>query len=459
MAAFVPPGIAGLLGEQSWEDRLREAAYTSPKGTRIKFEYEDVGREFDKRGTAFEFPGVNNSYVQQRGFSSRRYPLRCFLSGRDHDRIATAFEAALLEDGLGKLEHPLYGTVNVVPFGTVTRGDPLKTAANQSIIEVTFWTTTGAVYPRSSADPKNEILAAIAGFDVAAAQQFASSTDLTKAVAKANLKATIRKFLREVSANLRVVSDAVTSVNREFRDYQSLLNFGLDVLIGQPLQLAQQITNLVKAPARALVGITERLDAYARLAQAIINSAAATPRQTLEAGTALAGRTTRIANDFHLSDLLLMGTVAGAMVAIIGDALTDDGQPSGEPVFATKPQALLAADSLLTQFDSVVAWRDDGFEALQDGEVLGAYQVDTGGSYQALQRAAALTAGYLIEISFSLVPERRTVLEDPRTIIDLSAELYGSVDDRLDFVIESNGLVGDEILELPRNRMIRYYPS
>ena len=40
---------------------------------------------------------------------------------------------------------------------------------------------------------------------------------------------------------------------------------------------------------------------------------------------------------------------------------------------------------------------------------------------------------------------------------DLDAELYGSVDDRLDFLIESNGLTGSEILELPRGRAIVYY--
>ena len=44
-----------------------------------------------------------------------------------------------------------------------------------------------------------------------------------------------------------------------------------------------------------------------------------------------------------------------------------------------------------------------------------------------------------------------------RTIIDLVAELYGSVDDQLDFLISSNDLTGDEILELPKGREIVYY--
>ena len=49
-------------------------------------------------------------------------------------------------------------------------------------------------------------------------------------------------------------------------------------------------------------------------------------------------------------------------------------------------------------------------------------------------------------------------LDRARTIIDLSAELYGRVDDRtLNFMIDSNRLTGSEILELPRGRSILYY--
>jgi len=83
--------------------------------------------------------------------------------------------------------------------------------------------------------------------------------------------------------------------------------------------------------------------------------------------------------------------------------------------------------------------------------------IDTGAGYQALQSAAALVSGYLVETSFSLATERNIVMTEPRTIIDLAAEIYGAVDERLDFLINTNSLTGSEILELPRGRVIRYY--
>jgi hypothetical protein len=450
MAGFVPPGIAGLLDlfGASWEDRIEEGAYISPTGTRILFQWESVSRNFDKRGTVFTFPGVNGAYVQQKGYSERRYPLRCYFNGKNCDLEASAFEAALLEPGIGKLEHPLYGTIpDVVPFGTVTRRDDLKEEANQSIVEVTFLTTLGAVYPSALGDPRSEIQASILGFDVAAAQQFSDSTSLAGAIERANMKSAIKKFLRETSAALKQASDSVASVRREFADIQSTINFGLDVLVGQPLLLARQCVNLVRAPARAIDGILSRLDAYRNLANSIFESAAGTPGEALAAGTALAVRTTQIANDWHVADLFASSAVASSVATTL------------ETQYETRPQAIAAAEQVLAQMAALVAWRDGGFEALEGAAEIGAFQVDQGDSFQQLQSAVALAAGRLIDISFTLIPERQIVLDRPRTIVDLCAELYGQVDERLDFMIQTNNLTGDEVLELPRKKLIVYYPD
>jgi hypothetical protein len=229
---------------------------------------------------------------------------------------------------------------------------------------------------------------------------------------------------------------------------KSEISLGLDILITDPRALAEQISNLVKAPARAiLAGAEALLDAYSGLANTIFGSSAGRPSDTLSNGSSIKTRRTRVSNDFHMADLFAMNSVGGSVLSVV------------ESQFSTKPQALTAAEAILVQFDQVVAWRDSGFEALREIDAIGAYQLDTGGSYQALQRAVALTAGFLIEISFSLVPERRIVLDRARTIVDLAAELYGSVDERLDQLINSNNLTGSEILELPRGKTIAYYPD
>ncbi len=435
---FLPPlatQLLGLDGDSTWEDRLIEAAYKSPSGTRIKFLYEDVERVGEKRGTVYEFPGVDGGYVQEHGFGARRYPLTCFFGGRDCDRVATAFEAALYERGIGTLEHPMYGKISVVPLGDIVRRDDLRTAANQSVVQVTFWTTIKDLYPNGSKDARSEIEAAIDGYDVVAAQKYADSVDLASGVAKANAKASVRALLREVSGTLQSVSDATSAVRREFDDTLRLINYGIDVFVGQPLLLAQQIQNLINAPARALAGIRSRLEGYAALANRIFSSRAGSPE--LSAIDPFASLLKRH-NDFHLAQLFAGSAVSGSIRSTI------------EHTFSTRPEAAAAAADVTALFDSAVEWSDDAFAEL--GEV------DTGESFQALRSASALAAGRLIEASFTLVAERRIVLDRPRTIVDLASELYGTVDDALDRLILNNALTGEEILELPRGRTILYYP-
>ena len=185
---------------------------------------------------------------------------------------------------------------------------------------------------------------------------------------------------------------------------------------------------MLQSPARALTNIQARLDAYGDLANSIISGDGAVVKP---------GNDSTNSNQFHTNDLYASTYVTGSVVSVVNNE------------FTTKTEALEAAELILTQLDDVTNWRDDNFQSLEE--------VDTGSSYQQLQEAVALTAGFLVEISFSLKQERRIVLDRNRTIIDLAAELYGSVDDQLDFLINSNNLTGSEILELPKGREIVYY--
>jgi hypothetical protein len=471
MSFSVDAGAAALgalvgAGGGSWRDRLREAAYNSPTGTRIKFFYFDVSRELDFRTTAFEFPGINDAYVQQNGYGARRYPLRCVFSGAQHDLEATAFEAALLEPGRGKLEHPLYGSIKVVPTGTLTRRDDLKAAANQTIVEVVFSTTTGEVYPAVSGDPQSEILAALGAFDVEQAQQFAASVDISSAPKQAGLLATVRGFINEVSDVMSEVASVVTTVRQAYADIESTLNLSLDVFVGQPLLLAAQVQNLLRAPGRTASGIASRLDAYATFGARVFGSPAGNPETTIASGSSLSRNKVKIANDWQSADLFALASVAGGVNAAIADPIDEPPAATSGPFtpaatrgknYTTRPQAIAAAEAVRAQFDAAVLWRDAGFDAVGGLEGVSPGRVDTGASYRALQTAVALAQGALIQSAFDLLPERRIVLGRARSVVDLAAELYGSVDARLDFLIETNDLTGDELHELPSGRTIRYY--
>ena len=415
----------------AWLDNLIEAAYTSPSGERLTFQYEDVSKEFDKKTSGYDFPDADGTYVQDTGSTSDRFPFRIFFWGAEYDTEAEAFEAALRERGVGKLEHPIYGVRDVVPFGAIKRRDDLKTAANQTILQLTFWETTGLVYPSSAGDPASEVVEAVDEYNAAAAAELELGLFLRTVTAAVTFGNNVEALVSEVTDGLQTIADVADDVQKQFNAIVDSINTGIDFLVKAPLALAFQITQMIQAPARALASIKARLSAYGDLAQSLISGNGAS------VGSSGGELNVSNENELRTNDLFVSSYVTGSIVSVVNNQ------------FVTKTEALEAADTILQQFADVVAWRDDNFEALG--------VIDTGGSYQKLQEAVAITVGFLVEISFSLKQERSIVLDRPRTYIDLCAELYGKTDSEFDFMITSNDLSGDEMLELPAGKEIVYY--
>ena len=411
-----------------WNDRLREAAYNSPDGTRITFNYEDVRRISEKKTAAFNFPDADGTYVQDLGMAGRKYPLRVIFWGDDHDLESSNFEALLSQKGQGKLEHPTYGALDVVPFGAFTRRDDLKSAANQSIIEVTFWETINLVYPTGQIDPASSVIRAVEDFNDAIATEFATEITLDRAIERIDLSSRYESLLNNASSTLSLISAAQTDVERRFNTIVSSVQQSINTLISEPLDLAFQTTLLIQAPSRAIAAISDRLSAYADLADSITGGSGAVVSP---------GHDGRNTNLFKVCDLYASSYVSGSILSTLNTQ------------FDTKTQALNAAQELLQQFGTVAAWRDDNYVSLSE--------TDTGRAYQQLQEAVALAAGFLVSISFSLRQERRIVVGRNRTIIDLVGELYGDIDGQLDFFINTNNLTGSEILEIPRGKEVVYY--
>lgn len=403
----------------SWQERLREAAYTSPSGTRLTFDYEQTSEAFDKKTTAFEFADADGTFVQDLGRTGRRYALRVILWGDTYDTQASGWMAALAERGQGILEHPVYGRVDVVPVGTVRRRDDLVVRANQAVIEVEFFETIGLIYPTSADEAAGQISALVTASGAAQAAQLADANILGTATNRADFLSRYNAALDQVSSTLGGVADTVASTQRQFDAIQKSINRGIDVLIRDPLTLAFQTQQLINTPARIVGQVSGRAGAYGDLFNSFLG-------QTV-------GRDTQLYN----TDMYASAVTSATALSMSTERYTK------------RPDAILAAEALLEQGDALAAWRDTNYAALG--------QIDQGGSWQASQELIAVTAGALVELSFGLAQERRIVLGSARSIVDLTYELYGTVDSKLDDMINDNDLSGDEVIELPQGREVIYY--
>lgn len=433
----------------AWEDRLRQAAYTSPSGIRTLLTYENVGRSVDKKTSAFDFPDADGTLVQDLGNKGRRYPLRLFFNGADHDTDADAFELTLLERGPGVLEHPRYGRVDVVPFGEIAQRDDLKTRAGQTVIEVVFWATIGTAYPANQASAVDDALAALDEFTEAAATALDEAIDTDTQVEEVTFRDQWKTFINGVSDNMQGLADTQQSVAKEFGDIEASVMKGMDVLVGQPLTLAFQTMAMIGAPARAASLVSARLSAYGNLASSIItgNTARIVSGNSGNPVVITPTNDSRASNELASRELFVQSAVAGSCASTMNAAL----DPEGEGGYSTRAEAITAAETMLDQFEQAVEWSDSNYAAL-DGRI-----VDTGGAYQALQKAVALAAGALVALAFNLKQERTVTITRPRSLVDFVAEYYGSVDDNLDLFITTNKLTGSEILELPKGRKVVIY--
>lgn len=413
----------------SWEDRIAEAAYISPSGIRTVLIYENVEQLFEKKTTAFEVAEGNETFVQDLGHTGFRLPLRIFFTGADYDIAASDFLTTLQEQGIGTLEHPMYGTFDVVPFGSIRRRDDLKTGANQAIFEVTFWETTRLLFPTAGTAPADATREAIDASVETSSEVFAVRIDTPTQIEEVSLTAKFQDALGKVRAALQVVADVQEEVATQFNAVFDSINAGIDTLIGDPLSLAFQAQILVGLPARSVALVVDRLDAYGNLLTDLTST------------ISLPGLGNDAFNGFLADELFAMATVLGSTGSVVNNE------------FKTQSDTVAAADALLAQFEQLSTWRDDSYRSL--GEI------DTGDTYQQVLRAVLSAAGFLVEISFTLQQERTLVLDRPRTPVDLVAEFYGTFgtedDEQLDFFINSNGLVGLNILEVPKGSEVVYY--
>lgn len=419
-----------------WLERLRPAAYEAPDGRRFSFEFVDVEREFRLRGTAFEFVGVQGAYVQRHGHGAKLFPMLCYFSGARYDLEAAAFERALLEDHrVGRLHHPIHGVIPVTALGEVKRSDRIATGANFCVIEVTFWATIERLYPSSQPTAREDILDAIDAANEAMGVYFAAAIELSAVSLREALRASVSDRVRWVAASLAEVSRFDSDVAAQVRASERALLGGMTVLLAHPAMLAVQTAEIMQAPAQATTNFAVALDAYSSVIRSLLTAKSARPWEFgFARGTR---RATSARNDVALIDVLALAALGG----LCSCATTAE--------FLARPHALLAATTISALFDDIVAWRD---VALPYVEVM-----DSGEAYDGMHRTLSRTVKYLLEASFTLANERRMVLDRPRALIELTAELYGTVDERLDFMISTNGLTPDEIIEIPAGREIVWY--
>jgi prophage DNA circulation protein len=403
----------------AWEDRIITPAYISPSGTRFEFQHENVSMSVDKKTGEFTFPEIDGSYIMDLGASGRKFPFVIFFSGDDYDIVSDAFFASLEEIGIGTLEHPVYKIRKVVPTGTIIRRDDLVTAANQAAFNVTFSETIeDLTFPVSDLNQENQIKISLDELNFNTSAQYSGSivpgNESENAVLQQDLlnkKTGIEQLLENITQLNEDIDNAFQTISDSFDN--NLIN-----LLTDPEGVADQLITLINTPANVITNATTFIEGYGNSIRIIFDAVDDTPNK-------------------FFNSFLNIASLFGAL----NFAMTNTE-------FLYRPDAINAADSIVEINDSIIAWMD---EKIVEFEIS-----DTGETYDSMMKLYSETIAYLIRLSFDLPKEIFFTLQEDRNIIELVAELYDDID-KIDFFIETNNLISDEIEILPLGKEVVYY--
>ena len=412
-----------------------KASYTSDTGATISsFAYRDVSKSKEKLSSTYEFANTNQTYVQTLGSTMLRLPMEMIFLGDNYIADAEAAFNVLDSSNYGTLRHPAYGEIDVAIVGEIKKEDKILTGIGSSIITVTFYQSIKTAYPATSLDARGNILNKITEANEAAATQASQAINIADAVDEANWKTDILNGIKATKNTVAGIVDTTQAISSEItaiqRSVESNINGiagGAVDVVGNLLTIGKQIQIFTQLPARLEVSIVDRANGFIDVLSGLLG---------LDSKKDLVNNTNK--NKFANADLQATATITGLAEATITNT-----------EFTTQAQAIEYVDVLLEQTEQYIVWRESQYTSLELVD-------DDFSTYQQIQELVNLTAGYLLELSFTLQQQKTFTCDKDYALPVISNRLYGSIDFE-QRIIADNNLQGDELFFVSKGKQIIYY--
>lgn len=449
----------------AWADEIATAAYTSPSGKKIEFNFKpDLTRKTALKTAENVFPDVDGAEIQSLGLGGKKFPMTAIFSGGDCLTAATEFEDALCERGVGTLEHPIYGKLNVVPVGEIERVDDLVESLSESLVKVTFGETiVDESFPDGEVAGVDALDSAMDEYEAAAADSFTEMIETASIDDQLQLQSVLKAhtdaLFKGVSKIMEKANSAMEKTRKAIQKVKTLKNnvqrwiAQVDTMVANAYSIATAIIEVARIPSEIAMSALTKIEGYASIATSILNNVKKDP-----VGTAA------IKNQYAATSVALGGLVSAAAFGTAKSALkasktgSEGGASGGDSSmnnvsaggFASRGGALQAAEEVAAFFET--------YKEYMDAQTEKNAFVDSGEGYAALLETVVAATKIIQSVSFTLPTVRVCKLGRDRQVIELLCELYGAGGfGRLDEFIMDNQLNADEIVCLPMGREVRYY--
>lgn len=394
----------------AFDEEIRNCIYKSPSGEVFTLSFDDSEITASKKLAVHEFPQTDNSNIQDLGNATVTIPLKVFFSGDDYKQKADEFWDALGEKGKAELKHHRLGNIKVIPQ-TWTRTESLVEGLGRIDFSITFLRVSDFVgFPVTATSYGGGLKATK---DSAFSVMQDNALDLSPSGVADRLK-----LKEDVLSTFEKFEESLKDVIAQNADLQALVLGGIDEIskkidkyISTPLEFVRSMLDLVNLPAKVIASVKSKIEGY---------------KGALKGAISVLPRT--LAQSMNRSN-----TIAAICLSM------------GEAVTVGDIRSKKEADYII---DTLTAAVSEGL-----GELDKAYYPDVVAS---ILESQSVTREYLKNIKKSLKGEKIIEIETERTLIDVLAEVSGSIEE-LDEFVEYNELQGQELLLIPRGRHLVYY--
>lgn len=370
---------------------------------------------FQHNANKFAIIRGNEDYFQDLGNTSLSGNLRFTFVAESADE--KAFFEAIKESGAATISQPDRDKVlNIQPL-SISKTLKLTKDITRVIFDISFVTTRlpGAVESKNTlynALLENNVeTVATSGENLSEYQKLKTAFDESRQ---------IENFAKSLEAASRALGVKAADLDASLSD-----------IVNDPIRAMFAFNELISQPAILFDRIANKINGYQNLITDLLTI------NFIPGQTAIQ----------KSNDLLFAEAAVGVTTAAMLDASINASYLTSNDVIETTKQLILNTQANRDLLDD---YQEDGF-----------FQ-QSGAMQQQLNRYISGTTSFLFSLAFGLQTEFRFVVETPITVFEIGAEYYPEkmFEDEigaLDFIIDTNKLINDELLEIPHGREILVY--
>lgn len=430
----------------SWQDRIHpEAVLISPEGNLYRAKWKGDTITAEKRVAMFDYPNVDGTVVQDLGLKGFDWPMTLYFDDdqiagfADPDSTAIKFLESLKEKGsdgraIWNVTHPVYGVHELQPLKFELVADPTD-SGGVMVVNTTWIEPIAQRSVLSVAARQNGIVAHVLDLNSISTAQAALNVIQNLQDQVFALRSAYQQALAPIKSVLGVANAAVNTITST-----------IDALLVAPVidlvSLTGQIQTLMQSPEIVAEDLNQAIGA---LQSMVVNVLSTLPVATpADPANSIVSRNK-------------VAAIESVALAILGGA----AQSAANATLTTRLQAVSAIQGLATMLDTVTNSLDVS-QAYYDGIRLDGQYFSQSKSYANATTLTAETQAYLTELSFSLKSVKTYALQSGRASMEIAMAEYGIPgvpwnDAAYQLFIDSNNLIGQDVLWLPAGRQVVIY--